>query len=188
MRIIAGEWRGRRLEAPQGEATRPTSDRARETLFSMLVSRIGSFEGLAVLDLFAGTGALGLEALSRGAAEAAFVERDREAVGALKSNIAKLGASGRAAVLIRPAEAPGSALRQYDIAFLDPPYGKGWAAKTLKALVDGNWLAPGALACAETARDETLAPIGYECDAVRDVGKARLHIFRRSADAAADNA
>ena len=97
MRIIAGAWRGRPLAAPAGAATRPTADRARETLFSMLTSRLGTFEGLTVADLFAGTGALGLEALSRGAAHATFVETDRSALAALKANIAKLGAAERAA-------------------------------------------------------------------------------------------
>src|SRR3954469_11219990 len=94
MRIIAGQWRGRPLAAPPGQATRPTSDRAREALFSMLQSRIGSFEGLRVADLFAGTGALGLEALSRGAAHCVFVERDRAAIEAIRANIATLGAAG----------------------------------------------------------------------------------------------
>ncbi|HMO69973.1 MAG TPA: RsmD family RNA methyltransferase, partial [Novosphingobium sp.] len=92
MRIIAGQWRGRKLGAPTGDATRPTADRTRETLFSMLVSRIGSFEGLAVADLFAGSGALGLEALSRGAATCLFVEQDAPAIRALRANIAALRA------------------------------------------------------------------------------------------------
>ncbi len=98
MRIIAGQWRGRPLAAPAGETTRPTSDRAREGLFSMLASRLGSFEGLRVADLFAGTGALGLEALSRGAAHCTFVERERAAVAAIERNIAKLGAGERSEV------------------------------------------------------------------------------------------
>ncbi len=102
MRIIAGEWRGRPLEAPPGQATRPTSDRAREGLFSMLASRIGSFEGLQVADLFAGTGALGLEALSRGAAHCTFVEKDRAALDVLGANIARLGAAARATSAPRP--------------------------------------------------------------------------------------
>src|SRR5205809_5203797 len=99
MRIIAGTWRGRLLEAPAGHATRPTADRVRETLFSMLASRLGSFEDLRVADLFAGSGALGLEALSRGAAAVTFVENNAIAAAAIKSNIAKLGASERAQVL-----------------------------------------------------------------------------------------
>ena len=102
MRIIAGNWRGRPLVAPKGDATRPTADRTREALFSMLVSRLGSFEGLAVADLFAGSGALGIEALSRGAASCLFVEQDRAALDALKANLAKLDAPA-------PADAPTSA-------------------------------------------------------------------------------
>ncbi|MBS0477308.1 MAG: RsmD family RNA methyltransferase, partial [Proteobacteria bacterium] len=95
MRIVAGEWRGRKLQAPAGDATRPTADRTRETLFSMLVSRLGSFEGLAVADLFAGSGALGLEALSRGAASCVFAEQDPAAIRALRANVAALRAADR---------------------------------------------------------------------------------------------
>jgi len=91
MRIIAGQWRGRVLAAPKGDATRPTADRTREALFSMLTSRVGDFEGLAVADLFAGSGALGFEALSRGAASCLFVEQDRAALDALRANAEKLG-------------------------------------------------------------------------------------------------
>ncbi len=98
MRIVAGQWRGRKLSAPAGETTRPTADRTRETLFSMLTSRLGSFEGLAVADLFAGSGALGLEALSRGAASCIFVEQDAPAVRVLRQNVANLGAQGQSDV------------------------------------------------------------------------------------------
>src|SRR6476659_6176111 len=99
MRIIAGKWRGRPSEAPPGQATRPTADRVRETLFSMLASRIGSFEDLRVADLFAGSGALGLEALSRGAASATFVENDAKAAAAIRRNSGKLGAEDRVRVI-----------------------------------------------------------------------------------------
>lgn len=184
MRIIAGEWRGRPLVAPAGAATRPTADRTRETLFSMLTSRIGSFEGLAVVDLFAGTGALGLEALSRGAAEAWFVENDRAALDALKANIARLGATGRARVLAAGADAPGKAPRRFDLAFLDPPYGKGLADCALAALKTGGWLEPGAWVSVETARNEPLDAPGYTVETTRDVGKARLHLLRPSATVA----
>src|SRR3954467_10782232 len=122
MRIIAGRWRGRPLLSPPGHATRPTADRVREALFSMLASRLGTFEGLQVADLFAGSGALGLEALSRGAAHCVFVEKDRRAVEAIRANLAALGASGE--VLARDADhaaLPGP----FDLAFLDPPYGSG---------------------------------------------------------------
>ena len=98
MRVIAGEWRGRKLLAPKNDATRPTADRTRETLFSMLASRLGSFEGIHVADLFAGSGALGIEALSRGAAHCLFGEQDRDALDTLKKNLGALGATSRADV------------------------------------------------------------------------------------------
>src|SRR5215213_7421990 len=124
MRIIAGEWRGRPLIAPPGKATRPTADRVRETLFSMLVSRLGLFEDLRVADLFAGSGALGFEALSRGAAEATFVENDPAAAAAIRTNAEELGASGRVAILVRSAlMLPKSG--PFDLVFTDPPYADG---------------------------------------------------------------
>ena len=104
MRIISGQWRGRPLDAPAGSVTRPTSDRAREGLFSMLASRLGGFEELRVADLFAGTGALGLEALSRGAAFCTFYEKDRAALDAVRHNIDKLGAADRAEIRAQSVE------------------------------------------------------------------------------------
>ena len=172
MRIIAGKWRGRTLIAPSGQATRPTSDRTREALFSMLASRMGSFEGLAVADLFAGSGALGLEALSRGAAACTFVETDRAALDAIRRNLAALGAEGD--ILAVPAEHARIA-GPLDLAFLDPPYGSGLAAAALAALP----LAPGAWASVETARDEAIAADGFEEDAVRIYGKAKITLLRK---------
>src|ERR1043165_5986374 len=128
MRIIAGKWRGRTLIAPPGATTRPTGDRVREALFSMLLSRVGSFEGLRVADLFAGTGALGLEALSRGAAHCTFVERDRPALETLKRNIGRLGAGERAEIRAQAAE-HAAPPRPCDLIFLDPPYGAGLALR-----------------------------------------------------------
>lgn len=171
MRIIAGQWRGRPLRTPQGQDTRPTAGRVREALFSMLTSRLGSFEGLQVADLFAGSGALGLEALSRGAAHCVFVENDRRAVEAIRSNLAALGASGE--VLARSAE--HSALPPVDLAFLDPPYGSGLAPAVLATLP----LAPGGWASVETGRGEAVAAEGYEEEAVRTYGKARIALLRR---------
>ena len=178
MRIISGKWRGRPLAAPTGAATRPTADRVREALFSMLASRIGSFEGLSVADLFAGTGALGLEALSRGAASATFVENDRTALTALKAYIAKLGAEFEADVLSVAAEGVPRARQPHHLLFLDPPYAAGVALTTLARLQAQGWIAPHALISVETARTETLAPDGLTLDTVRDFGKARLHLFR----------
>jgi len=172
MRIIAGRWRGRTLIAPPGEATRPTADRTREALFSMLTSRIGSFEDLRIADIFAGTGALGLEALSRGAQTCTFVERDRDAVAALKANIAKLGAEGTD---IRAQAAEGFAGGPFDVVFLDPPYGSALGQKILPRLM----LEPGAWASIETAFNEDVEVPGFEADAVRTHGKAKLTLLRK---------
>lgn len=175
MRIISGQWRGRALIAPAGDATRPTADRVREALFSMLASRLGSFEGLRVLDGFAGTGALGLEALSRGAARGIFVERDAAAVQALKANIAKLNAP--AEVIAAPIESIGTAALPCHLILLDPPYGAGLAEIALARLAERGWIAPHALISVETARKDVLETV-HEVLAVRDHGKARLHLLR----------
>jgi 16S rRNA (guanine966-N2)-methyltransferase len=175
MRIIAGRWRGRALAAPKGLATRPTSDRAREGLFSMLASRIGSFEGLAVADLFAGSGALGLEALSRGAASCTFVDTDRAALDAIRANAAVLGAQG---VEVRPGAADKVRIAgPIDLAFLDAPYDSALALPALANLP----LAPGGWASVETARSETVAPEGFTVDAERIYGKAKITLLRRDA-------
>ncbi len=173
MRIIAGRWRGRRLVAPAGKETRPTSDRAREALFSMLVSRIGSFEGLRVADLFAGTGALGLEALSRGAARCIFAEADRAALAALRANIATLGAEAD----VRPGPLAGFAGGPFDLVLCDPPYRSGLGHAALAAIR----LAPGGWASLETAADEDGAVPGLAVMAERRHGKARLTLLRAPA-------
>jgi 16S rRNA (guanine966-N2)-methyltransferase len=178
VRIIAGEWRARKLRAPDGDTTRPTADRTRETLFSMLVSRIGSFEGLLVADLFAGSGALGLEALSRGAAEAIFVEQDPAALRALRENIAALRAQQRCDVRNGSVMGLGPAKRACDLLLLDPPYETGAGAVALDKLNRLGWIAPGAWISVETANRETLSVKGFELDTARDVGKARLHLLR----------
>jgi 16S rRNA (guanine966-N2)-methyltransferase len=178
MRVISGQWRGRALVAPPGEATRPTADRVREALFSMLTSRLGSFEGLRVLDGFAGTGALGLEALSRGAAHATFVERDATALTALKRNIAALKAS--ADVIATPIESLGPARAPCDLILLDPPYGAGLGTTALARLAEQGWIAPHALISVETGRKDILET-DLEVLAVRDHGKARLHLLRAGA-------
>ena len=178
MRIIAGEWRGRKLVAPKGEATRPTADRTRETLFNMLASRIGSFEGLGVADLFAGSGALGLEALSRGAASCLFAEQDKPALDAIRANVEALGARARADIRagsvmsLDPAKAP------YDLVLLDPPYGTGAAGVALDRLLRLGWIGPGTWIAAETGAKEALDVGGLAADATRKVGKARLWLLR----------
>ena len=173
MRIIAGAWRGRLIDAPAGASTRPTADRVRETLFSMLVSRLGSFEDLRVADLFAGSGALGLEALSRGAAHATFVDRDAKAVAAIRANAEKLGAAERVRVLA------GSALAlpragPFDLILADPPYAPGSGSEAAAAVIAAGWLAPGGLLVVETARKDSVAADGLELVTDRQVGKARL--------------
>ena len=178
MRIIAGAWRGRPLVAPESGDTRPTSDRAREGLFSMLTSRIGTFEGLRVADLFAGTGALGLEALSRGAVHCLFVENDRAALAAIRENIARLGASDRSEARSQGVEHAPPPLVPCDIIFLDPPYGTGLAGMSLARLEDPAWIMPAGLVSVES--DGPLAiPFHFEIEAQRRFGKAHIHLLRR---------
>lgn len=176
MRIIAGAWRGRTLVTPKGDDTRPTADRTREALFSMLTSRLGSFEGLRVADLFAGTGALGLEALSRGAAHCTFVEQDRLALEALKANMAKLGANGD--VRAGSALALGHAVQAFDLILMDPPYMTDAGSVALDKLARQGWIAPATLISIETSKKENVAVQGFDTDIVRDYGKARITLLR----------
>lgn len=176
MRIIAGQWRGRPIVAPRGDATRPTADRTREALFSMLTSRVGSFEGLAVADLFAGSGALGLEALSRGAASCLFVEQDRAAIDALRANAEKLGV--RPDVRATSVLALGIAPRPLDLIMMDPPYGTGAGAVALDKLSRLGWTGPATWISIETAKGEKVEVDGFETDTERVHGKAMLTILR----------
>jgi len=178
MRIIAGQWRGRPIVAPKGEATRPTADRMREALFSMLASRLGSFEELAVADLFAGSGALGLEALSRGAASCVFVEQDRAAVDALKANIAKLGA--KADVRAQSVLALPPAAKPYDLILMDPPYGTGAGAVALDKLGRLGWADDATWISIETAKNETIEVDGFTADVERVHGKGKITLLRRA--------
>ncbi|HEU0310767.1 MAG TPA: 16S rRNA (guanine(966)-N(2))-methyltransferase RsmD [Sphingomicrobium sp.] len=178
MRIIAGEWRGRKLISPAGQRTRPTADRTRETLFSMLASRLGSFEGLRVADLYAGSGALGLEALSRGAVHATFVETDRTATKAIEANVAALNAGDRVAVRAMSA-ATLPAGDPFELIFADPPYEPGSGTAVAAAVAMAGWLAPGGWMAVETHRgDAVTPPDGWEVDVERDVGRARLTLLR----------
>lgn len=177
MRIIAGEWRGRPLLAPPGAGTRPTADRTRETLFSMLVSRLGSFEGLRVADLYAGSGALGLEALSRGAAQATFVESDAAALKAIRANLAALKAEQRAEV--RPLSATNLAPSQpFDLIFADPPYAPRSGTAVVEAVRRAGWLASGGWLAIETEAREPVDARDWRIDAERRVGRARLTLIR----------
>jgi 16S rRNA (guanine966-N2)-methyltransferase len=160
MRIVAGRFRGRPLAAPEGARTRPTADRVREAVFNILEHGIADFAipSVRVLDLFAGTGALGLEALSRGAAFCLFVEEDAVARGLIRRNIETLGLTGTTKVFRRDATnlgRPGS-LRSFGLVFLDPPYEQGLAQRALASAAQGGWLAPGAIAVVEDSRRATI--------------------------------
>ena len=176
MRIIAGKWRGRVIEAPPGQGTRPTAGRVRETLFSMLASRLGSFDDLRVADLFAGSGALGLEALSRGAASATFVDSDKAAAGAINRNAGKLGIGVEilgGSALALPRAGP------FDLIFADPPYAEGAGTSVVQSVLKADWLAPGGWMSVETSTRDQVEPSDLEVDAIRDVGRARLTLLRR---------
>jgi 16S rRNA (guanine966-N2)-methyltransferase len=178
MRIIAGEWRGRPLVAPEGRATRPTSDRAREGLFSMLASRLGSFEGLRVADLFAGTGALGLEALSRGASHCLFVDNDRNAVASIERNLKAFDATTRADVRAQAVEYAPPPAAPCHLVLMDPPYSADMSEAALLRVANLAWLAPGALVSLETDGQRPAAPRGLEIVTERRFGKAHLTLFR----------
>ena len=184
MRIIAGKHRGRRLAAPSGDLVRPTSDRAREAVFNILAH--GSFAAAGpayararVLDVFAGTGAFGLEALSRGAKDAVFIENSRAALSVLRRNIAELGETGRTEIIAADATQPPRALAPATLAFLDPPYREGLAAPALTALGAAGWLADGALCIVELAAKEDLAaPADFAPLDERRYGAAKLAFLR----------
>ena len=182
MRIVAGLHRGRRLAAPDGQATRPTGERMRQALFDMLwhapYAGREAIEGQAVLDAFAGTGALGLEALSRGAAGVSFIEQDRAALAALRANIAALKAEPACTVLTADATRPPRAHAPCGLVFLDPPYAKDLVPRALAALAGAGWIAPGALVCAEVGRAEVLEALGFAVLAEREHGAARVVVMR----------
>lgn len=154
MRIVGGSWRGRRLATPRTDAIRPTSDRLRESLFNVLLHAYDeTFAGARVLDLFAGTGALGFEALSRGAAYALLVDEGAEARAVIRANIEALGAEGVTRLFRRDATrlGPAGSAGQFSLVFCDPPYGRDLAPRALASAAAGAWLTPGALAIVEEA-------------------------------------
>ena len=182
MRIIAGTWRGRALLAPAGKATRPTADRVRQALFDMLMHAPWGgrevVEGALVLDAFAGTGALGLEALSRGAAEAVFFESDPAALVALRANVAACGAGERARVVAGDVLRQGAApLLPRTLIFLDPPYGQGLVQRSLNILRAQGWLAPGCLVIAEQSTQDPVEK-HVALLAQRVHGAALLNVWR----------
>jgi 16S rRNA (guanine966-N2)-methyltransferase len=183
VRIIAGSWRGRSLIAPPDDRIRPTSDRVKGAIFNILAHGIEGvqLDGARVIDLFAGTGALGFEALSRGAAHCVFVENDAEARGLLTRNIALLDFAARCEVLSVDATRLGSARgrQPFTLAFLDPPYGKGLGERTLAALATGAWLAPDAVVVLEESAGTKIAwPTGYDGLDVRRWGDTQAAFAR----------
>jgi 16S rRNA (guanine966-N2)-methyltransferase len=185
LKIIAGRHRGRAIAAPEGLNTRPTSSRAREALFNILTHADWRADGTSplvdarVLDAFAGSGALGLEALSRGAAHATFLDSDPTAVKLIGENLRKLGEAGAAKVVRADATRPPPSREGCDLIFLDPPYKSGLAAPTLAALADAGWISPGAIAAVEIGNAEDLVPpTGFEAIDERRYGAAKIVILR----------
>lgn len=184
MRIIGGKFSGRRIIAPQGTTSRPTADRTRESLFNILASRDDfDFIGARVIDLFAGSGALGFEALSRGAAWCLFVETDSGARGAIRDTIEALELFGCTRIHRRSAAAlgakPAGVGPAFTLAFLDPPYDKGLVPPALETLKSGAWLAPGALVVVEQSKTEIPAAMGgFEELDRRLYGAAQIGIHR----------
>ncbi|MGI4817044.1 MAG: 16S rRNA (guanine(966)-N(2))-methyltransferase RsmD [Janthinobacterium lividum] len=189
MRIVAGSLKGRAIVAPEGQGTRPTSDRARQAIFNVLEHAAWAedvLDGARVIDLYAGSGALGYEAISRGAAFCLFVETDDGARGAIRENMDAYGLFGRTRVHRRSATdlgpRPGSAGEAFTLAFLDPPYGKGLGEQTLAKLLEGNWLAPDAVVIFERGSDEPeIETPGYERMDERDYGAARVLFLKVAA-------
>jgi 16S rRNA (guanine966-N2)-methyltransferase len=184
MRIVAGRLRGRALAAPEGDAIRPTSDRARQSLFNILEHGAPAKAGLVireavVLDVFCGTGALGLEALSRGAAKAILIDSDPAAITLARANAMALGEIARVSLRQLDAAKPGPAPDAANLVFLDPPYGKGLAEPALAALAAQGWLAPGAIAVVETAiKEDLVPPPGFTPLDERRYGKAKLQFLK----------
>ncbi|MGN8549414.1 16S rRNA (guanine(966)-N(2))-methyltransferase RsmD [Bradyrhizobium sp. 13971] len=166
MRVVGGRLKGRNLASPAGREIRPTADRLRESVFNILIHAYDNpIEDARVLDLFAGTGALGIEAVSRGARFTLFVDNGAEARALLRNNVESLGLGGTTKVYRRDATdlGPAHPVEPFSLVFLDPPYGKGLAEKALASLRDGGWLVPGALLVVEEAKAAAFAaPAGFE--------------------------
>lgn len=184
MRIVGGQFKGRAITAPQGRDTRPTGDRAREAVFNILSHAPWSagVAGRRVLDLFAGSGALGLEAMSRGASFALFVETEAAARGTIRDNVEALGLFGNTRIHRRDATdlglKPAGLGDPFDLVFLDPPYHKGLGEKALSRLREGQWITADALIVFECAADETPDVSGFETLDTRDYGAAKVQFLR----------
>jgi 16S rRNA (guanine966-N2)-methyltransferase len=181
VRIVAGEFRGRTLLTPAGDRIRPTADRVRQTVFDVLTHSYGNpIAGARVLDLFAGTGAFGLEAISRGAHSVLFVEDGAEARGLIRGNVEAFGLTGRTRIFRRDATRLGEAgtVAPFTLAFADPPYGQGLGEKALAAAVAGGWLTPDAVIVLEESATAEIAPIpGLSLTESRRVGDTAIHFL-----------
>jgi 16S rRNA (guanine966-N2)-methyltransferase len=183
LRIVGGQFRGRALAAPAHEGARPTSDRVREAVFNILAHGVSDFalDGARVIDLFAGTGALGIEALSRGAAFCLFVEQDAEARALVRRNVETLGLTGVTKIFRRDATELGPAGRNggFTLAFLDPPYGQGLAERALASAALGGWLSPGAVAVIEERKGAVIAlPAAFDAIDQRSWGDTQAVLVR----------
>jgi 16S rRNA (guanine966-N2)-methyltransferase len=183
LRIIGGVWRGRLIEAPADDTIRPTTDRVRESLFNRLMHGAAGTDfvlsGARVADVFAGTGAMGLEALSRGAAHATFVERDMTAAALIRRNVASLGAEDRASLMSADATNLPRAALVHDLALLDPPYGTGLAAPAMLSLGRQGWLRVGGLISVEMGAHETPPEVeGYRFLDRREAGRIAVALYQ----------
>ena len=181
MRVVGGRLKGRNIAAPTSRDIRPTADRLRESVFNILVHSYGNpLQDARVLDLFAGTGALGIEALSRGAAFALFVEESAEARGLIRGNVEAFGLTGRTRIFRRDATnlGPAGTVQPFALAFADPPYGRGLGERALASAVAGGWLSPGAVVVLEEAAAAVIAPIpGFSVAESRHIGDTAVHFL-----------
>ena len=181
MRIVGGVFRGRPLAAPRSDAIRPTTDRTREALFNVLAHRFPDSVSGRALDLFAGTGALGLEALSRGCSYGVFIEESAEGRGLIRTNVEVFGLLGRTKIFRRDATHLGDAgtLQPFNLIFADPPYGKGLGERALRSARDGGWLEPGALCVVEESAAATFEPgPGFAVVDERNYGDTTIRFIR----------
>jgi len=188
MRIVGGVHKGRPLAAPKGRATRPTTDRTREAIFNKLTHAPWGrdISGARVIDLFAGSGALGFEAMSRGASFALFVETDAAARGAIRDNVETLQLFGNTRIHRRDATKlgpkPAGVGPRFDLVFLDPPYGKGLGERALAQLLEGGWVTDDALIVFEAGAEEDPRPAGFAPLAEAEYGAAKVAFFKPSAE------
>jgi 16S rRNA (guanine966-N2)-methyltransferase len=183
MRIVAGKFRGTRIEAPKGLATRPTSDKVRQALFNVLEHGAPGvdFDGARVLDLFAGSGALGLEACSRGARFCLFVEESAEARAAIRRNVEALHLTGASKIWRRDATrlGPAGTMQPFDLVFIDPPYGKGLGTRALQSAAEGGWIREGGIAVLEERADAAIGlPPNFEEIDTRAYGDTKIIVMR----------